>query len=81
LSHEDSARQAALVRDIKRDLDVTILMIEHVMEATMHVCDRVAVLASGTIIAEDIPEVIVHDQRVIDVYLGTEHEKRGVADA
>jgi len=81
LSHEDIDRQAELVRDIKRDLDVTILMIEHVMEATMQVCDRVAVLASGTIIAEDIPEVIVHDQRVIDVYLGTEHEKRGVADA
>jgi len=81
LSHEDIDRQVELVREIRRDLDVTVLMIEHVMEATMQVCDRVAVLANGTIIAEDVPEAIVHDQRVIDTYLGTRREGGGVADA
>ncbi|MDB2225755.1 ABC transporter ATP-binding protein [Halorubrum ezzemoulense] len=73
LSHEDIDRQIDMLRTVQANLDVTILMIEHVMEATMRICDRVAVLASGTIIAEDIPEKIVHDQRVIDVYLGTDH--------
>jgi branched-chain amino acid transport system ATP-binding protein len=72
LSHEDINQQIELVRTIQRELDVTILMIEHVMEATMEVCDRVAVLASGSIIAQDTPAEIVHDQRVIDVYLGSQ---------
>ena len=80
LSHEDIDRQVEVVRDIQAELDVSILLIEHVMEATMQVCDNVAVLASGTIIAEDVPEVIVHDQQVIDVYLGTSGEG-GVVDA
>jgi branched-chain amino acid transport system ATP-binding protein len=81
LSHEDIDRQVELVRTIQQDLDVTVLMIEHVMEATMQVCGRVAVLANGTIIADDIPENIVHDERVIDVYLGSNRDRGGVADA
>ena len=79
LSHEDIDRQVQLVRTIREELDVSILLIEHVMEATMQVCDRVAVLASGGIIAEDVPEEIVHNQQVIDVYLGT--GSGGVVDA
>lgn len=81
LSHEDIDRQIELVRSIKSDFDVSILMIEHVMEATMRVCDRVGVLASGNIIAEDVPEEIVHDQRVIDVYLGSNREHGGGVNA
>ena len=81
LSHADVSRQVDLIREVQAELEVTILMIEHVMEATMQVCDRVAVLAEGTIIAEDVPEEIVQDDRVIDVYLGSSREDRGgVAD-
>ena len=81
LSHEDIDRQVELVRNLQSELDVTILMIEHVMEATMQVCDRVAVLANGGILAEGTPEEIVHNQQVIDVYLGTRRGEGGVADA
>ena len=81
LSHEDIERQIELVRTIQSTLDVSILMIEHVMEATMRVCDRVGVLASGGIIAENVPEEIVHNQRVIDVYLGSNREHGGEANA
>lgn len=77
LSHRDIDRQVDLVKRIQSELDVTIVLIEHVMEATMRVCDRVGVLAGGRIIAEDVPEEIVHDQDVIDVYLGTGPEGRG----
>jgi len=81
LSHADIDRQVDLVRDIRAELDVSVLMIEHVMEATMQVCDRVAVLANGEIIAEDVPAEVVHDQRVIDTYLGTSPGEGGVTDA
>lgn len=77
LSHEDISRQIELVERIQADLDVTIVLIEHVMEATMEVCDRVGVLANGRIIAEDIPDKIVHNQQVIDVYLGSGGETAG----
>ncbi|ELZ09223.1 ABC transporter-like protein [Halovivax asiaticus JCM 14624] len=77
LSHEDVARQIELIEGIRAELDVTILLIEHVMEATMTVCDRVGVLANGTIIAEDVPDEIVHDEQVIDVYLGSGRGEAG----
>lgn len=72
LSHEDISRQVDLVRSIQSELDITIILIEHVMEATMEVSDRVAVLANGNIIADDAPSAIAHNEQVIDIYLGTD---------
>jgi len=55
---------------INRDRDVTVILIEHVMEAVMDVSDRVIVLNEGSIIADDEPERIADDDRVIEAYLG-----------
>ena len=67
-----------LIRGI-RDSGVTIVMIEHNMEAVMSLCDRIIVLDQGKKIAEGLPEQIRRDQGVIDAYLGTEEENRDVA--
>lgn len=53
-----------------RDRGVTILMIEHVMEAIMGVCDRIIVLNFGQKIAEGSPSEIAADPTVRSVYLG-----------
>lgn len=53
-----------------RDRGVTILMIEHVMEAIMGVCDRIIVFHFGQKIAEGAPGDIAADPTVRSVYLG-----------
>jgi neutral amino acid transport system ATP-binding protein len=49
---------------------VTFLFVEHDMDVVMGHSDRVVVMAQGRVIADDAPDVVRRDQRVIDAYLG-----------
>jgi len=56
-----------------RDSGVTILMVEHIMRVIMGLCDRIAVIQYGTKIAEGPTQEVANDPRVLEAYLGEEH--------
>jgi branched-chain amino acid transport system ATP-binding protein len=72
---EESARMVTMLRELKRQL--TILLIEHDMEAVFALADRITVLVYGRIIASDAPEAIRANEEVRQAYLGEQEAVQG----
>jgi branched-chain amino acid transport system ATP-binding protein len=69
LNPQEIAEMIPVVRGIMQS-GVTVLMIEHVMQAVMNLAQHVWVLAQGQLIAQGSPAVVTADAKVVEAYLG-----------
>ena len=72
LNPAEAEEAMQLVRRI-RDSNITIIVVEHIVKAILGLSDRIVVLNMGEKIAEGPPREIVHNPKVIEVYLGQAH--------
>ena len=71
LGATESARMVKLLADLRRE--VTIVLVEHDMNAVFALADRITVLVYGRVIASDVPAVIRGNEEVKRAYLGDQH--------
>jgi branched-chain amino acid transport system permease protein len=72
LNPADVSKAVATIRRV-RDSGVSVLMIEHIMQAVMQLSDRIVVINSGSVLCEGAPNEVMTDSRVIEAYLGKDY--------
>jgi len=71
LNPEETEDLAFWIDDIKNDLGITVLMVEHDLSLVNEVSDRVLVMNQGQVLTEGTPEEVQRNPRVIEAYLGS----------
>jgi branched-chain amino acid transport system ATP-binding protein len=67
----------ALIRKLREEKNITVIIIEHLLDILIDVSDRMMIVNNGEILYVGNPEKVTEDSRVIDVYLGGKHYKGG----
>jgi branched-chain amino acid transport system ATP-binding protein len=81
LNPHESADLNRLLRTIRDEFGISVLLIEHDMTVVMEISDHIVVLDYGLKIADDVPEAVRNDAKVIAAYLGVPEHQVEAAEA
>jgi branched-chain amino acid transport system ATP-binding protein len=74
MNHQETDELMHTIAKVRKDFDLSVLLIEHDMKLVMGICENIIVLDHGCAIEEGTPEVVRHSKKVIEAYLGADQE-------
>ena len=78
MNHDETMNMVDLVRSVRDERDVTVMLVEHDMPAVMNISDRIVVLNFGEKRAEGTTSEIQNNEKVIEAYLGSVDDEIGM---
>ncbi len=63
-----------VIRHVREELGITIVMVEHKTRALAEIADRILIINFGEFVMLDHPKVVLNDDHVVDIYLGKKHD-------
>lgn len=74
LNSEEIVEFLQVIRHVREELGITIVMVEHKTRALAKIADRVLIINFGEFVMLDRPEVVLNDEHVVEIYLGKKHD-------
>jgi branched-chain amino acid transport system ATP-binding protein len=74
LNAEEIVEFLQIIRHVREELGITIVMVEHKTRALAEIADRVLIINFGEFVMLDTPQVVLNDDHVVEIYLGKKHD-------